>query len=83
MIKEIKANAVYSTKDVADFLRVTPKTVERLCREGKLKAVKLRKYKILGQSIIDFFYSNMIKKVDKLQKEVEESIEIENEKNRK
>lgn len=55
---EIKANQVYSVIEVAEVLKVHPQTVTMYCRTKQLKAKRLRQYRILGQSVIDFLNDN-------------------------
>lgn len=52
--QNIIPNGVYNVKTAAKVLRCHLQTVVELCRESKLRAVKIKKWIILGQNIIDF-----------------------------
>ncbi len=53
MPDEIKANAIYTTDEARDFLRVSESTIKRLLKNGILRANKVgRQYRILGKEIL-------------------------------
>jgi len=45
---------VYSVKEAAEVLGIHFQTVERLCKSGRIKAQKVKGWRILGQSLIEF-----------------------------
>lgn len=54
MKKVIQAKQVYSSKEAADFLKIAPRTVSDLCRQGKIVASKAKEYRILGESLLNY-----------------------------
>ena len=52
--KTVNQNQVYTATETAKILGVNPRTIVKLCKNGKIKSIKLKEYKILGESIIDF-----------------------------
>ena len=53
MPDEIKANAIYTTDEARDFLRVSESTIKRLLKNGILRANKVgRQYRILGKELL-------------------------------
>lgn len=53
MSDEIKANAIYTTGEARDFLKVSESTIKRLLKSGILRANKVgRQYRILGKEIL-------------------------------
>jgi len=52
--KTVNQNQVYTATEAAQLLGVNPRTIVKLCKEGKIKSIKLKEYKILGESILDF-----------------------------
>jgi excisionase family DNA binding protein len=53
MPDEIKANAIYTTDEAKDFLKVSESTIKRLLKSGILRANKVgRQYRILGKEIL-------------------------------
>lgn len=50
---EIKENAVYTTTEVQDILKLSESTVKRLLKKGILRANKVGgQYRILGKEIL-------------------------------
>jgi len=81
MPEEIKPNAVYTTKETRELLRVSTSTIKRMLKKGLLRANKVcGHYRILGKEILRLVspeveqkaiesYLNMKKKVvDKINK---------------
>ena len=53
MAQEIKENAVYTTTEVQDILKLSESTVKRLLKKGILRANKVGgQYRILGKEIL-------------------------------
>lgn len=53
MPDEIKANAIYTTDEAKDILRVSESTMKRLLKNGILRANKVgRQYRIMGKEIL-------------------------------
>lgn len=54
MVLEVKEDALYDTKDMAEVLGVNVRTVRRWCREGRLPAFKLgsRKWRCWGRDLL-------------------------------
>ena len=58
MEKEIVPNRVYSSKEAAELLGINIMGLQRYCKNGTIKAKKIKEWKILGQSLIDFMVEN-------------------------
>ncbi|OJI07344.1 hypothetical protein BK004_01265 [bacterium CG10_46_32] len=53
MPQEIKENAVYTTHEAQDLLKISDSTVKRLLKRGVLRANKVGgQYRILGKEIL-------------------------------
>ncbi len=53
MTKEIKQNAVYTTSEAEELLKVSNSTIKRMLKNGLLKANKVGgQYRILGKEIL-------------------------------
>ena len=53
MTDEIKCNAVYTTVETQELLKISSSTVKRLLKKGLLKANKVGgQYRILGKEIL-------------------------------
>lgn len=53
MDQEIKANAVYTTQEAQDLLKISSSTIKRLLKRGLLRANKVGgQYRILGKEIL-------------------------------
>ena len=61
MNRKIESTRVYTTAEAAKILSIHPITVNRLCSKGRLKAIKLREWKILGENILEFCGSTAVK----------------------
>ncbi|AFM42835.1 hypothetical protein Desaci_3967 [Desulfosporosinus acidiphilus SJ4] len=71
IISNINDDDIYSTKDLAEFLKISPQHVTRLCRQGTLDAfqsVPRGKYMLFGKNIKDFLNRSYYppKKIEKL-----------------
>jgi hypothetical protein len=54
MNEEILPNKVYSSEEAAEILGMNRVVLQRYCRQGIIKARKVKDWLILGQSLIDF-----------------------------
>lgn len=53
MDKEIKPNAVYTTAETQELLKISSSTIKRLLKKGLIKANKVGgQYRILGKEIL-------------------------------
>jgi len=53
MVIEIKPNAVYTTNETKDILRISESTIKRLLKKGLIRANKVGgQYRILGKEIL-------------------------------
>ncbi|MBI2050342.1 MAG: helix-turn-helix domain-containing protein [Parcubacteria group bacterium] len=53
MVQEIKENAVYTTQEAQDLLKISESTVKRLLKRGILRANKVGgQYRIMGKEIL-------------------------------
>lgn len=53
---QLNEGVVYTTREAAKILKLSPITVERQIRRGELKAVKLGKeYRLLGRDLLALF----------------------------
>lgn len=52
-MEEIKSNAIYTTAETRQILKVSPSTMKRLLKRGLLRANKVGgQYRILGKEIL-------------------------------
>jgi len=53
MDQEIKSNAVYTTNEAKDLLKISESTIKRLLKKGILRANKVGgQYRIMGKEIL-------------------------------
>ena len=53
MNEEIKPNAVYTTEEAQEYLKVSPSTIKRLLKNGIIRANKVGgRYRIMGQELL-------------------------------
>lgn len=53
MNEEIKPNAVYTTKETMDLLKISESTVKRMLKNGLIRANKVGgQYRILGKELL-------------------------------
>lgn len=53
MDQEIKPNAVYTTDETKDLLKISTSTIKRMLKKGLIKANKVGgQYRILGKEIL-------------------------------
>ncbi len=53
MTEEIKENAVYTTQETQELLKISNSTIKRMLKNGLLKANKVSgQYRILGKEIL-------------------------------
>jgi excisionase family DNA binding protein len=66
MAKPILENAVYTTKEAQDLLKISESTIKRLLKKGVLRANKVGgQYRILGKEILRIISPNLEKKAEK------------------
>lgn len=66
MSQEIKHNAVYTTSEVRDLLKVSESTVKRLLKRGILRANKVGgQYRILGKEVLRLISPELEKKSER------------------
>jgi excisionase family DNA binding protein len=75
MTEEIKINAVYTTAETQELLKISNSTIKRLLKKGLIKANKVGgQYRILGKEILHLISPTIetkaIKKYLKLKKKV-------------
>jgi len=60
---EIKNNAVYTTKEAQDLLKISESTIKRLLKKGILRANKVGgQYRILGKELLRLISPELEKK---------------------
>ncbi len=53
MVKEIKHNAVYTTAETRELLKISDSTIKRLLKKGLIRANKVGgQYRILGKELL-------------------------------
>lgn len=63
MPQEIKENAVYTTNETQDLLKISESTVKRLLKRGILRANKVGgQYRIMGKEILRLISPELEKK---------------------
>ena len=66
MTQEIKENAVYTTREAQELLKVSPSTIKRLLKKGILRANKVGgQYRIMGKEILRVISPNLEKQAGK------------------
>jgi len=66
MPQEIKENAVYTTQEAQNLLKISDSTIKRLLKKGILKANKVGgQYRILGKEILCVISPELEKKSEK------------------
>lgn len=67
MSEEIKENAIYTTREVQDLLKISESTLKRLLKKGILKANKVGgQYRILGKEILSLISPDLEKKAENI-----------------
>lgn len=67
MSEEIKANAVYTTVEAKNLLKISESTIKRLLKKGILKANKVGgQYRIMGKEILRIISPELEKKSEKV-----------------
>ncbi|MFH0892354.1 MAG: helix-turn-helix domain-containing protein [Candidatus Falkowbacteria bacterium] len=79
MTQEIKSNAVYTTEETQELLKISNSTIKRLLKKGLIKANKVGgQYRILGKEILRLVSPEVEKKATnsylKIKKAVVEKI---------
>lgn len=66
MTEEIKPNAVYTTNEAQDLLKISNSTIKRMLKNGLIKANKVGgQYRILGKEILRLVSPEIEKKAIK------------------
>ena len=66
MAEEIKENAVYTTVEAQNLLKISDSTIKRLLKRGILKANKVGgQYRIMGKEILRLISPELEKKSEK------------------
>ena len=78
MSQEIKENAVYTTKETQNLLKISESTIKRLLKKGILKANKVGgQYRILGKEILRMISPELEQKsVDQYQKIKKKAVKV-------
>ena len=64
---EIKAEEVYTPKETQTFLKISPSTMNRMMKQGLIRAAKVGKqYRIMGKEILRMLSPELEDKVGKL-----------------
>ena len=67
MPEEIKENAIYTTEEAQNLLKVSQSTIKRLLKGGILKANKVGgQYRIMGKEILRLISPDLEKKSEKV-----------------
>jgi len=79
MVNEIKQNAVYTTQETQDLLKISNSTIKRMLKTGLIRANKVGgQYRILGKEILRVVSPDLEKEATKsylgLKKKVVEKI---------
>jgi len=66
MAKEIKNNAVYTTSEAQDLLKISNSTIKRMLKNGLIRANKVGgQYRILGKELLRLLSPEIEKKAIK------------------
>jgi len=64
MSKEIKENAVYTTAETQEILKISNSTIKRMLKNGLIRANKIGgQYRILGKELLRLVSPSVEKKV--------------------
>jgi len=75
MSNEIKPNAVYTTVETQEFLKISSSTIKRLLKRGLLRANKVGgQYRILGKEILRLISPEVEKEAIKSYLKVKEKV---------
>ena len=67
MPEEIKENAVYTTEEAQNLLKISESTIKRLLKKGILKANKVGgQYRIMGKEILRLISPELERKSEKV-----------------
>ncbi|KKQ77134.1 MAG: MamR-like protein [Parcubacteria group bacterium GW2011_GWC1_38_6] len=73
MEPEIKSNAVYTTKEVQDYLKVSKSTMKRMLKKGIIKANKVgNQYRVLGREILNLISPEVEKKASDIYQKIKQ-----------
>jgi excisionase family DNA binding protein len=78
MSEEIKADAVYTTNETQNLLKISESTIKRMLKKGILRANKVGgQYRILGKEILRLISPELEKKsVDAYLKAKEKAVKV-------
>lgn len=63
---EIKPNAVYTTEETSQLLKISSSTMKRLLKKGLIQANKIgRQYRILGKEILRLLSPELERKAER------------------
>jgi excisionase family DNA binding protein len=75
MTQEIKENAVYTTTEAQNLLKVSESTIKRLLKNGILRANKVGgQYRILGKEILRLISPDLEYKAGKMYMKVKNKV---------
>ena len=66
MDQEIKENAVYTTQETQELLKISPSTIKRMLKKGLIRANKVGgQYRILGKELLRLLSPELEAKAEK------------------
>ncbi|MBU1557986.1 helix-turn-helix domain-containing protein [Patescibacteria group bacterium] len=66
MSQEIKENAVYTTSETQDLLKISNSTIKRMLKKGLIRANKVGgQYRILGKELLRLLSPDLEKEAEK------------------
>jgi excisionase family DNA binding protein len=72
---EVKPNAVYTTSEAQEILKVSSSTLKRLLKKGLIRANKVgRQYRILGKEILRLVSPEVERKATKSYLEIKQKV---------
>lgn len=75
MTEEIKPNAIYTTEETREALRVSESTIKRMFKHGLIRANKVGgQYRILGKEILRLVSPDLEKGAEKMYLEVKKKV---------
>jgi excisionase family DNA binding protein len=75
MTSEIKPNAVYTTEETREALRISESTIKRMLKKGLIRANKVGgQYRILGKEILRLVSPDLEHEAEKAYMKVKETV---------
>ena len=75
MANEIKENAVYTTNEAQDLLKISNSTIKRMLKNGLLRANKVGgQYRIMGKEILRIVSPNLERDAEKSYLELKKKV---------